>query len=237
MPWIGLTTLIEIADREAKAKRSEAVAPVVEPIFQLPVVDTEIVEFEEAEEDADDPDGEEEETEAPPPLSADEDFLQRLRAKTAAAQSAQIASPIINAYLEKMKNCDECTKILLGDTQFPLHILHTLSAPTSTLSSQLPSANICSLITAIYKKMEYDSPDILHQDHIIDNFVADLEILPSVQNFHLCDVHEEHKTALLKRISIGALQDVLLSVNQSYKEKKKQKMDKKNQKQQRVQHM
>ena len=234
---IGLSTLIEIADTEAKAKKSQlATATVGELIFDLPVVETEVVEIDESEEDADDPDDEEEETEVLPPLSADEDFLQRLRAKMAAAQSVEIASPVINAYLKKMENCDGCTKILLGDTQFPLHILHTLSAATPTFSSQLPSASICTLITLIYKKMEFNSPTILHQDHIIENFVTDLESLPSVQSFQLCDRHEEHKRPLLKRISIGALQDVLLALNQNYKEKKKQRKDKKNQKEQRVQH-
>jgi hypothetical protein len=85
--------------------------------------------------------------------------------------------------------------------------------------------------------MEADSPRILHQDNIVKNFVADLGTLASVQNFHLCPLHEDHKTPLLKRIYIGALQDVLLAINQAYKQKKRRKKDKKSQKTQRLQHL
>lgn len=238
---IGLSTLIEMANEEAKAAiaaKAKDVTPEVEPLFDLPVEIEEVLE--EEEEDVDEPDDEEEEEEGegPPPLTSDDDFLQRLREKMAAAQSVQIAAPIIDTYLKKVENCEECTKVLLSDSQFPLHILHTLSAPTTSISSKLPSETICSIITLIYKKMEADSPKILHEENIIQNFLADLETLPSIRRFHLCHLHEEHKKPLMKRISIGALQDVLLAVNQSYKEKKKkEKAKKQNQKAQRVQHL
>ena len=85
--------------------------------------------------------------------------------------------------------------------------------------------------------MEADSPKILHQEGIIQNFLADLETLPSIRSFHLCHLHEEHKKPLIRRISIEALQDVLLAVNQSYKEKKKEEKAKRNTKARRVQHL
>ncbi|KAJ1529966.1 hypothetical protein ONE63_006694 [Megalurothrips usitatus] len=234
---ISLGTLIEIAQQEARSKLGQ---PSEEPFLELSFDERaeEVVELME-EEEIEDPDelDEGQEAESFPPLSGDEDFLQRLQAKMALASSVQIAAPIVQCYLKKVNDCEACHQILLSDPQFPLHIISTLSTIPKD-PSKLPSQNICNIVTLIYKKMEADSPHIMHQDNIISNLLRSLDCLRSVQNFNLCHLHSQHKRALLKRISTGALVDGLLAVNQSYKEKKnKIRQEKKNQKQQRVQHL
>jgi hypothetical protein len=101
---ISLTTLISIADEEARAKRRSP--PEVQLSLPLPISTAAGSNEALEEEDADEPDEEEadedEEPDALPPLSADEDFLQRLKAKMAAAQSSNIAIPIIETFLKQV---------------------------------------------------------------------------------------------------------------------------------------
>lgn len=230
---VHLSTLMKMAEEQEEQEVQ------CEDIFEIPTqqdVEVEVEgEGEESDEDPDAPDSDEDEDLQPPaPLATDEEFLARMQQKMASAASAQIAAPIVQAYLKKIE-CDECKGILLTESQFPLHIIHTYTA-NSDANALLPSQPISDLVTNIYSAMQTHMPAMCHMPKVLEKFVDKLKIL-GFHNFKLCTAHQEHVPSLLKRISCTALQDFILAMNQDVQEKKKRRRATKNKKLQHVSHM
>ncbi|KAK3917824.1 Transposable element P transposase [Frankliniella fusca] len=145
---------------------------------------------------------------------------------------ASVVAPLIQRHCNSL-SCDACCKILQTAPKFPLHALHTLSSTSQTSTQQQPSEEFIKCVEDIYNTAFNYIPPNAHAPKILESLVSLVHDLPSVKRFKLCPLHIERQDAIWRDVSFAALDDVILSLNQNYKVKRR---DKKCQKLQVVSH-
>ncbi|KAK3926177.1 Transposable element P transposase [Frankliniella fusca] len=231
---VHLQALLDAA-RAAKEQRAKEISE-AEPedttfyFFEPPtpvVEETEGVEEEEMEEDVEEEGllGEENAV-TPNPILTTQEFCDKVLQGMGSINSASVAAPLIRKHSTAI-NCSECSKLLLTSPEFPLHALHTFGSTANTFNQLQPSKNITKCVEDIYRSAFETVPKISHTSGVMASFQDVVKSLPSVRAFQLCPHHEDRREAIVRDISCAALNDVVLSINQTYKMKKQQKKSRK----------
>lgn len=197
--------------------------PIPKAVQEESIVSFERAELEELDEEEDEEayDTEDEDQEPLPAFTSDADLMKKVQEKLSNIAGAQIASPIINGYLKKW-DCEGCKTILLSEIQFPLHLLQTMGSG-NVLKSLHPSPRFSSVVTSIFKAAEKTMDDCF-KNNILANFMQQMEKIKEIREFQLCDQHQGNRNLLLKTVGRKAIEEiVVLSLNQNFKEKRRQK--------------
>lgn len=232
---LHLQTLFDIAEEEAAKRKSaeradvtvsqsEASSNVSEPWVPIEVLEDSDVDDEE---DVDEPCIVDEPSDPtpddPPPSVCDNSFLSRLQEQMGRVASAEVASPLVDKYMKTVEGCEECQDVLLTEAQFPLHILHTMTAGPHNVNQLKPSETVARVVQVVYSLAAKEIPPVCHNKSIITDFIKQIKNLPEVQGFQLCGRHQDRRQNLLQSIALEALREILLKMNQDLKEKRKLK--------------